>query len=71
LSAARISAAPDGTAAAPFYGRRGGGTVIAILGTILLLPIALVTLAYGFVRFAVKLVAALGDAAISHLLHTG
>ena len=42
--------------------------MIGILGAILLLPLALVGLVYGLVRFVASLVAAVGDAAVSRLL---
>jgi hypothetical protein len=56
-------------------GRHAGRTVgaevrkmIGILGAILLLPLALVGLAYGVVRFAASLVTAVADAAVSRML---
>jgi len=42
--------------------------MIGIVGAIVLLPLALVGLVYGFVRFAASLVAAVADAAVSRLL---
>jgi hypothetical protein len=42
-------------------------TMIGILGAILLLPLALVALVYGLVRFAASLLAALADAAVARL----
>ena len=42
--------------------------MIGILGAILLLPLALVGLAYGVVRFAASLVTAVADAAVSRML---
>jgi len=42
--------------------------MIGILGAIVLLPLALVGLVYGFLHFAASLVAAVGDAAVSRLL---
>ena len=44
--------------------------MIGILGAILLLPLALVALVYGLVRFAASLIAAVADAAVSHMLAT-
>jgi hypothetical protein len=43
-------------------------TMIGIAGAVLLLPLALVALLYGFVRFAASLIAAAGDAAVSRVL---
>ena len=45
--------------------------MIGIVGTIILLPLALVGLAIGFVRFAIAGFAALADAGISRLTATG
>jgi hypothetical protein len=42
--------------------------MIGILGAILLLPLALVALVYGLLRFAASLVAAAGDAAVSRFV---
>jgi hypothetical protein len=49
----------------------GGDTVIGIIGTIILLPLALAGLAIGFVRFAAAAVRALVAAGMSRLTPTG
>ena len=45
--------------------------MIGIVGTLVLLPLAIVGLLIDFARFGVKFVAALGAATIAHLGHTG
>ena len=45
--------------------------MIRIIGTIVLLPVALVGLLVGFVAFGAKLLEALAEDGISRLAHTG
>ena len=45
--------------------------LIGIVGTIMLLPVALVVLAVGLVRFALNAAEALVQDGISHLAHSG
>jgi len=42
--------------------------MIGIVGALVLVPLALVSLAYGLVKFAVSLLAAVGDALLTRML---
>ena len=55
MSVATIRAAPDGALRDPAY----VGAMIGIAGTIVLLPLALLALAFGLVRFGINAIRAL------------